>query len=406
MRKRYKLTAAKVTAIKTPGRHSDGGNLILRVSKEGNKSWAFRYCLDHRERTAGLGPLHRVPLAEARTKAEAMGRALAAGLDPLDERNKERAKRRAEAARLLTFREATRRFLADREGGWRNEQHRKDVTNSVERYVLPIIGGVSVADIDTPAVLKVLEAEDFWRSKPETANKVRGRIEAVIDWATARSFRNGPNPAKWRGHLDAILPAVRVLRPIVHHPALDWRQLPGFMKELRGRDGLVARTVEFTILCTARIGEVLGATWDEFDLSERLWRIPASRMKSHRPHTVPLSPRALEILRSMPRAGERVFPTGKATTGKFLRERMGRPDITLHGTARATFSTWCAENTNYPADLREACLAHQTANKVIAAYQRGTLLEKRRKLMAAWAAYCGSTPVEGGGKVLTLKRVG
>src|SRR5262249_40206647 len=252
------------------------------------------------------------------------------------ERNKERAERRAEAARLLTFREAAKRFLQDREGGWRNEQHAKDVRNSLDTHILPVIGGIAVGDVDTTHVLKVLENGNLWRSRPETGARVRSRIEMILDWCAVRQYRSGENPARWRGHLDAILPAPRKLAPVQHHPALDWRALPGFMANLRGRDGLAARAVEFAILTASRIGEVLGAAGEEFDIGEKRWRVPAGRMKSGKPHTVPLSVRALEILRAMPRSGERVFPTHRATTGQFLRKIMARPDITTHG-FRSTF---------------------------------------------------------------------
>jgi integrase len=401
MRKRYKLTAAKVAAIKTPGRYGDGGNLILRVSPEGHKTFAFRYALDGRERTAGLGPVHRVSLASARERAEAMGRLLAAGLDPLDERNRTRAAERAAAARLITFREAAKRFLVDRDGGWRNEQHRRDFRNNLDTHILPAIGGLSVADVDTPAVLKVLEP--IWRAKPETGSRVRSRIEMVLDWCAARDYRDGPNPAKWRGHLDHILPAPKTLAPTKHHPALPWQQVPVFMADLRGRDGVVARALEFTILTAARIGETLACEWSEIDFAAKTWSVPGHKMKSGRPHVVPLSPRALDILRSLPRDGERPFPTHRATTGAFLRQRMGRPDITTHG-FRSSFSTWCAEATRFDIPTREAALAHVIKDKTVAAYQRGTMLAKRRQAMEAWAGYCASPPAKPDARVVAIAR--
>jgi integrase len=396
MRKRYKLTAAQVAAVKKPGRYSDGGNLILRVDKEGRKTFAFRYGLDGRERTAGLGPIHRVTLAEARGMAEEMGKLLAAGLDPIDERDKRRAAERAAAARLITFREASRRFLVDREGAWRNEQHRRDFRNSLDTHILPAIGGLSVGDIDTPAVLKVLEP--IWRAKPETANRCRSRIELVLDWCSARGYRDSANPAKWRGHLDHILPAPKTLAPTRHHPALPWQELPVFMADLRAREGLVPRMLEFAILCASRSGEVLAATWSEVDFHDKTWTIPGAKMKSGRPHTVALPGRALDILRAMPRTGERIFPTHRATVGAFLRDRMGRDDITVHG-FRATFSTWCAEATRFEPETREAALAHAIRDKTMAAYQRGALLAKRRVMMQAWSDYCAAPPKSRGAVV-------
>jgi integrase len=400
MRKRYKLTAAQVAAIKKPGRYTDGGNLILRVDTEGRKTFGFRYGLDGRERTAGLGPVWRVSLAEARAKAEAMGKLLAARLDPIAERDKQRAAERAAAARLITFREASRRFLADREGGWRNEQHRRDFRNSLDTHVLPAIGGLSVGDIDTPAVLKVLEP--IWRKTPETANRCRSRIELVLDWCRARDYRDGPNPAKWRGHLDHVLPAPKTLAPIKHHPSLPWQELPAFMAELRALEGLVPRTLEFTILCAARSGEVLAATWDEVDFRNKTWTIPGAKMKSGREHVVPLSARTLEILRTMPRTGERIFPTHRQSVLVFLRERMGRGDTTVHG-FRATFATWCAEATRFEPEVREAALAHAIRDKTMAAYQRGALLQKRAKLMQHWADYGVLPPARAAATVVALR---
>ena len=246
MRKLHKLTAAKVAAINTPNcRLSDGGNLILRVDDDRNKTWGFRYVFDGKETTMGLGAWPTVSLAAAREKAAELRKVLADRRDPKIERDKTRAVERAAVARLLTVREASRRFLADRDGTWRNEQHRRDFRNSIDRYVLPVIGGLSISDVDTPAVLKVLEQNNFWREKPETASRCRSRIEMLLDWAAARSYRDRENPAKWRGHLDHILPAPKTLAPTEHHPALPWQQIPAFMTDLRGREGLVPRALEF-----------------------------------------------------------------------------------------------------------------------------------------------------------------
>jgi integrase len=382
MRKLHKLTAAGVAAIKQPGRHSDGGNLILRVDDDRNKTFGFRYRLDGKETTMGLGAWPAVSLAEARDKAAQLRKLLADRRDPKAERDKVRAAERIASARLLTVREAAKRFLADREGTWRNEQHRRDFRNSLDTHILPVIGKLSVADVDTPAVLKVLERDNFWREKPETANRCRSRIEMLLDWSAARSYRDRENPAKWKGHLDHILPAPKVLAPTRHHPALPWQQVPAFMADLHGREGLAARTLEFAILNASRIGEVLGALWSEFDFAAKTWTIPGERMKSGHEHVVPLSPRALEILRTITRDGVRPFPTHRATIGVFLRERMGRPGITTHG-FRSSFSTWCAAATRFEVEVREAALAHRIRDKTMAAYQRGALLVKRRLLMEA-----------------------
>jgi integrase len=378
----------------------------LRVSKEGHRSWGFRFRINGRERTAGLGSAHRVELKQARELAAAMGRLLAAGLDPLDERAKQRAAARAQAARLLTFSEAARRYIADREGSWGNEQYRKDVRNSLATHVLPVLGSLSVADIDTPLVLRVLERDNFWRGKPVLADRCRNRIEAILDWAAARGYRDAVNPARWRGHLDKILASPKSLSPTRHHPALPWREVPTFMAELRSRDGNLPRTLEFTILTGGRIGEVVGATWSEIDLAARTWTIPAARMKSAREHVVPLSPRALEILRALDVEGangplQRIFPAHRTTVGLFLRQ--WRPDITVHG-FRSTFSTWCAEATRFEAAVREAALAHVIKDATERSYQRGTMLQKRRQLMDAWSGYCTAPPAISATTVIALSR--
>ena len=397
----HRLTDRFCRTIKRPGKSTDSPNLIFRVDDDGNKSWGFRYAIDGVERTMGLGAYPIVSLAEAREKAMPLRKLLKDGLDPIVERDKQRAAQRAAAARLITFREAATRYIADREGGWRNEQHRKDFRNSLDSHVLPVIGNLSVADIDTPPVLRVLERDNFWRTRPETANRCRARIEAVLDWAKARKYRDGDNPAAWRGHLDKILPAVKTLAPTKHHPALDWRLAPVFMSDLRGREGLAPRTLEFCILNASRIGEVLGARWSEIDFAAKTWTIPKERMKSHKEHVVPLSARALAILQSVSRDGERIFPTHRATVGVLLRERMGRDDVTVHG-FRSSFRTWTAEATRFEPAVCEEALAHAIKNKTEAGYQRGTLLAKRRALMEAWSNYCSSPAVKGDGKVVRL----
>jgi integrase len=397
----HKLTTVFCRNVKRRGRHADGGNLVLLVDDAGNKSWGFRFALDGRERTGGLGRYPDVGLADARERAAGMRKLLAQGIDPLVERDKERAERRAAAARLLTFREAANRFFNDREGGWRNEQHRKDFKNSLATHVLPLIGALSVADVDTPAVLKVLERDDFWRAKPQAANNVRARIEAVLDWAKARSYRDGDNPARWKGHLDKILPAPRTLRPVRHHPALPWAQMPAFMAELRGRESITARALEFTILTAVRVSEALGARWSEIDFAARTWTIPKERTKANREHVVPLSAQALEILRALPRDREGIFPMPRSSVFVLLRRRMGREDITVHG-FRSAFRTWAGERTNFPREVAEAALAHVIKDKTERAYQRGTLLQKRRQLMEAWAGYCYSPPATNERKVVAL----
>ena len=386
----HKLTAAFVGSIKTPGLHADGGNLVLRVDNRLNKSWGFRYAIGGKDTMMGLGAYPTVSLVEARGKALALRKVLTDGRNPLIERDTARAAERMAATRLITVEDAASRFIVDRNGASRNAQHRADVCNSFTLHINPVIGTLPIADIDTPAILKVLERDNFWREKPQTANRVRARIEQLIDWAVVRTYRQrGENPARWKGHLDQILLAPTKLAPVKNHPALPWQEVPQFMADLRAREGINARTLEFAILNTSRISEVLEAPWSEFDLSNALWTIPAQRMKAQRDHVVPLSPRALEILRGLPRTGERVFARDRFVVRDFLKKTMRRRDITIHG-FRASFSTWCAEATRFERDVREACLAHRIKDATEAAYQRGTMLSKRAVLMHAWAAYCAA----------------
>jgi integrase len=394
----HRLTDVYCRNVTKPGKHRDSPNLILRVDSDGNKSFAFRYALDGIERTLGLGAYPAVSLADAREKAAVMRKQLATGIDPKTERTKERIERAKAASRIMTFKQATLRFIADREGTWTNEQHRRDFRNSLNHHVLPLIGAMRIADIGVPEVLNVLEHDGFWRTRPVAADRTRARVEMILDWAKTRGYRDGDNPAVWRGRLDSVLPAPATLRPVRHHAMLDWRALPQFMSDLRRREGLLPRTLEFCILNANRIGETLGATWAEFDLAARTWTIPGTRMKTRRPHIVPLSKRSIEILRERLEAADqrdvelnqqRVFPTHRATAGAFLRKTLGHTDFTLHGTARATFRTWCQEATRVAPELAEAALAHAVRGET-ARYQRGSLLAKRRALMERWSACCAS----------------
>jgi integrase len=344
----------------------------------------------------GLGPLHTVNLKEARERARRARQRLLDGTDPLDARKAERAAQALEAARSLAFEEAAQQYFEAHEKKWRNAKHRAQFLSSLRAYAFPKIGRLPVADIDLGLVLKVIEP--IWRDKTETANRVRGRIESVLDWAAVRGYRTGENPARWRGHLEHVLPARgRIARPN-HHPAMPYADLPAFMLALTQREGVAARALEFAILTAARTGEVIGATWDEIDLAAKVWIIPARRMKGGREHRVPLSDRALQILKSLPHEegnnhvfiglrGYRLSNTAMAA----LLKRMGRDNTTVHG-FRSTFRDWAAERTNYPNHVVEMALAHVIDNRVEAAYRRGDLFEKRRRLMAEWSRYCLSTP--------------
>jgi integrase len=383
-----KLSARRVATITEPGLYGDGHGLWLQVGPTGGKSWAFRYQLRRRARQMGLGPVDLVPLAEARQKAHEARRLLFEGIDPL-ERRKEQSK---PAPAATTFRSCAERYMAAHEAGWRNDKHRMQWSSTLRDYAYPLIGDLPVATIDTAAVMQVLEP--IWSAKPETAGRVRGRIESVLSWATVAGYRQGDNPARWRGHLDQLLPAKLKVRRVRHHAAMPYRELPAFMAELRGQPGAAARALELTILCATRTGETLGATW--YEIGGDLWTIPGERMKGGRQHRVPLSPAAVTLLEALPRDGEHLFPgqrRGKPLSNMamaMLLRRMGHGEITVHG-MRSAFRDWAAEVAHAPREVAEAALAHAISNEVEAAYQRGDLLERRRELMGQWAAYLRQT---------------
>jgi integrase len=315
------------------------------------------------------------------------------GIDPIEHRKAEWSTARLEAAKGVTFREAAAAYIAAHRAGWRNEKHAAQWPSSLEAFVYPTIGHLPAQAIDTGLVLKVLEP--IWTKTPETASRVRGRIESVLSWAAARGYRDRSslNPATWKGHLDHLLPARTKVRAIEHHPALPYAALPGFMAALRAQDGIGARALEFTILTAARSGEVLGARWSEIDLGTRVWTVPAARMKGGREHRVPLSDAAVTILKGMAavRVNDHVFPGRRGppsgmTMTEVLR-RLSRRDITVHG-MRSTFRDWCGALTNFPREVAERALAHRIGDAAEQAYARDELLQKRRKLMDAWAAYC------------------
>jgi integrase len=402
-----RLTARTVATKDKRGRYADGGGLFLQVSKWGTKAWIFRYQRDGRERHMGLGPLHTLSLADARERARECRRQLLEGYDPINARHAARAQSRLEASRLMRFRECAERYHEAQQAGWRSTKHGRQWKTTIETYACPILGGLPVASIDTALVVKCLEP--IWRAKPQTAQRLRGRIENVLNFATVSGFRQGDNPARWRGHLDNILPAPLKVRPIQHRAALPYAEAPAFMAELRGRDGLTARALEITILTAARSGEVNRARWTEFDFAAKVWTIPASRMKAAREHRVPLTPRVLEILAELPRVDEHVLfdrrlgkPLPKDSMLDTLRGM--RCDATVHG-FRSTFRDWAAETTAYPNHVVEMALAHAIGDQVEAAYRRGDLFEKRRRLMSAWAEYCGKQTAANGTPVTLLREV-
>jgi integrase len=393
MRKANKLTPLAIKNKRKPGVYGDGRGLYLQVSRSGTKSWLFRFMRDGVARKMGLGAIHTVPLADARQRAAEARRAVLDGIDPIEARQAKRAMGRLDAAKAITFRACAEKFIAAQEAGWKSGKHAKQWANTLATYAYPLIGPLPVAAIDTGLVLKVIEP--IWNTKSETAGRVRGRIESVLDWATVREYRTGENPARWRGHLDNVLPKRSKVQPVRHHDAMAYAELPAFMSELRQQDNISARALEFTVLCATRTGETVGAEWPEIDVAGKVWTIPGERMKGGKEHRVPLSERALAILAALPREGSFVFPGAKA--GKplsnmamlqLLRGMRGM-GATVHG-FRSTFRDWAAERTNYQNHIVEMALAHTVGDKVEAAYRRGDLFDKRRKLMAEWAGYCAA----------------
>jgi integrase len=309
------------------------------------------------------------------------------------------ARVRLEAARGMSFRECAERMITSHEAAWRNPKHRAQWRSTLATYCYPIFGDLPVAEVDTGLVLKALET--IWTTKPETAGRVRGRVEAVLDWAKARGYRDGENPALWRGHLDKLLPNRRKVRRVRNHPAMPYEDLPAFMSELRLRDGMGARALEFTILTAARTSEAIGARWSEIDLIGAMWTVPAERMKAGKEHRVPLPQAALDLLKALPRDGEFVFAGGRAGRPlsnmamlELLRGMKAGSAYVPHG-FRSSFRDWCAERTNYPSEVAEAALAHAIESRVQAAYRRGDLLEKRKRLMEDWASFCCGSAAEG-----------
>jgi integrase len=387
-----RLSARRVETERRGGRHADGGGLYLTISENGGRRWVFLY-RDRgtgKLREMGLGSARDVTLSRAREKARDARAALADGNDPMAERTRQRAARAAG----MTFRAAAEAYIAAHKSGWRNPKHAAQWEATLRSYAYPAVGQMDVAAVAVNDVMRVIEP--IWSGKTETANRVRGRIESVLDWAAARGHRRGDNPARWRGHLDKLLPKRSKVAPVKHQPALPFRELPAFMAELREQQGMAALALEFTILTAARTGETIGATWDE--ISGDVWTVPAGRMKARKEHRVPLSSRAREILDSVrPLSGDYLFPgpRGPLSNGAMLAllERMGRGNITVHG-FRSSFRDWCGEVTSFPRELAEMALAHVIEDKAEKAYARGQLLERRRKLMDSWSSYCATVPSE------------
>lgn len=401
-RSSIKVTAKQVESLvknNVVGRHAVGEGVYLNIKPEGSTSWVFRYQLDGRRRNMGLGAYHRISftLADARRKADQLRNSLSNNVDPIAQRHKLRVKAEVERQKQSnTFQSCAEAFIDSKKAGWKNAKHHQQWVNTLTTYAFPIIGKTPVSEIETAQVLKILKP--IWTTKTETATRVRTRIELVLDYAEALKLRSGSNPARWRGHLATILPNAAKIRKIEHHPALPYDELQPFMGRLSTTNGIGARALEIAILTASRTFEVLGATWEEFDLDKRVWTVPQERMKAGIEHRIPLSEPAMKILKVLHdgRISDSVFPN--LTNGKPLSnagmssvlKRMGRTDITVHG-FRSTFRDWVAEKTNTPERIAESALAHRLKDASEAAYQRGDLIEKRQALMTNWANYCYPT---------------
>jgi len=387
------LTPLAVSKLRRTGLHAVGGinGLGLKVMPAGSRAWVLRTMVAGKRREYGLGGYPTVTLASARERARAMLDQLFAGIDPAVTKKQAKSALVAQRAKAVNFKTLAEQYIAQHEAGWKNAKHAAQWTSTLETYAFPTIGNMVAADIDTPLVLKVLQP--IWTNKSETASRLRGRIEAVLDFATAKGLREGPNPARWKGNLALTLPAKRKVSMVKHHPAVPVKDMPSFFKSLRSREGMAARALEFLTLTAARSGEVRGAQWHEIDLAKKIWVVPAERMKAKREHRVPLSAQAIALLKSLSGRGTGglVFSGRKPTTklsDMALTAVMRRMEINAvpHG-LRSSFRDWVGEETSYPREVAEMALAHTVGNAVEAAYRRGDLFEKRRSMMDEWAKF-------------------
>lgn len=419
-----RLTAKEVEKKTAPGLYGDGGGLTLQITKAGVKSWLYRYMIRGTAYGMGLGPVHTISLAEARQRAAEARKLVIDGVNPLEAKRQRQLEIELAKARLMTFDQCASAYIEAHRASWKNAKHADQWANTIATYVSPIIGQLPVEQVDTGLVVKVLAQPDdkgqqFWRVKNETASRVRGRIESILGWATTSGFRVGDNPARWKGHLENLLANISKTSRIKNHPSLAWSRMGAFVHDLRQRDGVAARAVEFAILTASRSGEVRGACWSEIDLDAKVWTIPASRMKAKREHEVPLSDAAVALIKSMPRIDgtDLIFPGTKRqalsdmSLTAVIRRMNGDPPkwvdkdgstITVHG-FRSTFRMWAAESTNYPREVAEHALAHQLPDAVERAYQRGTQFTKRAAMMNEWAKFCGTVRGEAG-EVVPINR--
>ena len=403
----HQLKPISLSRTMPPGYYGDGGGLYLQVAPAGSKSWIFRFALAHRRREMGLGPFPAVGLAAAREAASKARALVKAGKDPIAAREAERAQERLQAAQGVTWDQAVDQFLEAHSSSWKNKKHRQQWRNTLDTYAKPTLGTLAISGIGTPEVIKVLEP--LWHTKPETASRVRGRAERILDWAKVKEYRTGENPARWRGHLDKVFPARGKVRKVKHHAAVPIDDLPGVYRRLAQSKGVAAKAARFTILTAVRPGETTGGVWPEIDRKNALWIIPPERMKADLTHRATLSREALAILDEMVeiQTCSYIFPGQKAkrplslTSLSNALKAAGGGKATVHGTARSTFKDWASERTSFPSAVSEMALAHTIGDKVEAAYRRGELLTKRAALMQQWANFLLSEASE---KVVPLRR--
>jgi len=425
----HRLSDRQIKMHRERGRLADGGGLYLQISKWGTKAWEFRFTLNGRTRSMGLGRYDLVSLKEARAAAETLRQQVRDSKDPIEVRKAAILKAQVDAATSMRFKDAVEKCISRKEGEFRSERHGENWRRSIDAYAVPIIGGMNVADITTQDILRVLnqpfDAGTLWENRTETASRLRGRIEAVMSWATVAGYRCGDNPARWNGNLKELLPAPAKVAKVKPRPALSQADIPRWFAELRKRNGMGARALEFLIVCASRSGEVRGATWDEIDLDSKMWRIPGSRMKMERDHRVPLSDYAIALLKALPRMSDSpyVFPAPRGgelsdATLSGVMERMHEQDLEAgcrgfldpdsglpavpHG-LRSSFRVWAAER-GHDYDMSEMALSHKVGSAVERAYQRSDMVERRRALMAEWAAFCRGEASTG--NVVQLRRSG
>jgi integrase len=386
------LSARKVESINKPGAYCDGGGLYLRVSDSGTKAWVFKFMLNRRARAMGLGRVRDFTLAEARERAREARRLVADGIDPIDAKQSKRDAALAAAAKRVTFREAAQKFLAAHSAKWTNPRHEQQWRNTLEQHAYPVLADLPVDMIAVEHVIAVLEP--MWAGRQVTASRLRGRIKNVLGYATVHKWRYGDNPARWKGHLATVFGNSHKAEA---HAALPVADVPAFMKQLREGDRVQSRALEFLILTATRESEARLAKWSEVDAAT--WTIPAERMKARKEHVVPLCKRAIEILNSLPRNGDRVFAVGDKAMSKELARLLPKGTSTVHG-LRSTFRDWAGDHTSFDREVIEHALAHKLPDKAEAAYRRSTALQKRRLLMEAWSGYCAGEHL--GGNVYKL----